>query len=135
MSIGEKKDTEGYFEQYWRHASALRNWFIAYGIGAAIFCVSKADVFAEFPAYTKQIIIFAFLLGVFVQVLLAFWNKIGHWFIYRGEDDPSYRSTKTYKFWDKATEWFWIDISIDIITFCSFAFATYKLFIAFKDFG
>lgn len=135
MSIEEKKETEGYFEQYWRHASALRNWFIAYGIGGAILFVSKADVFAEFPACTKQIIIIAFLLGVGVQSLLAFWNKVVHWYIYYGEDEPSYKSTNTYKFWDKVSECFWIDILIDMITVCSFVFATCKLIIALGRFG
>jgi len=63
MDIEERKQTEGYFEQYWRYASALRNW------------------------------------------------------------------------WDKATELFWIDISVDVITFCSFFLATYKLIIALGRFG
>ncbi len=135
MNIEEKKQTEGYFEQYWRYASALRNWFVAYGIGGAILFISKADLFAKFSPGTKKIIVIAFLLGVLVQVLLAFWNKMGHWFIYRGGDDPSYRSRKIYKFWDKATEWFWIDMSVDIVTFFSFLFATYKLITALGRFG
>ena len=135
MSIDKKKETEGYFEQYWRHASALRNWFIAYGIGGAILFVSKADVFTEFPARTKQIIIIAFLSGVGVQSLLAFWNKVVHWYIYYGEDKQSYQSTNAYKFWNRVSECFQIDILIDIITFCSFAFATCKLIIVLTHFG
>ena len=125
MSIEEKKQTEGYFEQYWRYASALRNWFVAYGIGGAILFISKGDLFTKFPPGTKKIIVSAFLLGVLVQVLLAFWNKMGQWCIYRGEDDPSYRNRKIYKFWDKATEWFWMDVSSDIVTFFSFSSGAY----------
>lgn len=104
-------------------------------IGGAVLFISKTDLFAKFPPSTKKIIIFAFLLGVLVQVLLAFWNKMGHWFIYRGEDDPFYKSRKIYKFWYKATEWFWIDMSVDIVTFFSFIFAAYKLIIALGRFS
>jgi hypothetical protein len=68
----ESLDTKGYFEQYWRCCSSLRNGFVAYGIGGCILFVSdKAELFQEMTLKQKGIVVIAFLVGVIDQVVLA----------------------------------------------------------------
>ena len=65
-------EAKAYFEQYWRYCSALRNWFVAYGIGGCVLFISdKAKIFQDLSAFTKAIVVIAFLFGVVAQILLA----------------------------------------------------------------
>ena len=41
----EREEVQGYFNQYWRHSSVLRNWFVAYGIGALVLVIHKNGAF------------------------------------------------------------------------------------------
>ena len=63
MDNQKKIIAKEYFEQYWHYASALRNWFVVFGIGGAILFVNKAEVFNDFNVVAKSTIMICFLSG------------------------------------------------------------------------
>lgn len=120
--MGRKEDE--HFDMYWKYATHLRNWFIAYGIGGVILFVKYAKVFASLTSDIKREIVGCFLLGIGLQVLIAFINKTTQWVIYSKYAD---KESLTYKFFDWLSNQFWIDVAIDVATFISFAYATIYL--------
>jgi hypothetical protein len=40
-------DVKEYFEVYWSHCSALRNWFVVFGVGGCILFVSDKAAFFQ----------------------------------------------------------------------------------------
>lgn len=116
------------FEQYWRYCSALRNWFVAYGIGGCVLFISdKAKIFQELSVKTKAIVVIAFLSGVVVQIILAGLNKWIHWYMYWGRENKDFSITRRYKFSEKLSSCFMVDLVIDFITFSAFTIATVTL--------
>lgn len=130
--MSNNRNGEGFFEQYWRYTSALRHWFIAYGIGGVVLFVTKAEIFVSILPNLKITIVILFLTGAIIQVVLAFWNKLIHWYLYYGEDDKTFQDSAKYKFFNKASELFWADITADVITFLSFLIATIILICSFS---
>lgn len=126
----ERSGNKIYFEQYWRYCSSLRNWFVAYGIGGCVLFLSdKARMFGQVSPKSKVVILIAFIIGVVSQIVLAFINKIIHWYIYWGSEDEEFAKTWRYKVSGYLSECFWIDILADVITFFAFGVATVMLFI------
>lgn len=124
----DEAESSSYFEQYWRHCSALRNWFVAYGVGGAVLLLTdRAQIFQQIKLGTKQFIVIAFAIGIIVQILLAFTNKIIHWYIYLGKEDPDFALKRRYKASAYLAECFGIDIIADLISFFAFGVATIKL--------
>lgn len=117
----ERQDVLGYFDQYWRHASVLRNWFVAYGIGALTLVVSQIDFWKAFV--NKEIFIGCIFIGIFLQVSLTFLNKVVHWFVYQGSNQKAFQTKKRYKWSIKIMEFFWIDILFDLLTVVSYGIA------------
>lgn len=124
----ESLDAKDYFEQYWRYCSSLRNWFVAYGIGGCILFLSdKAKVFQGLTNTKRTIIVIFFLVGVIAQIVLAFFNKWIHWYIYWGKEKIEFQETKRYKVANYLSSIFEIDVAVDMITFATFVVATIVL--------
>ncbi|MBW8042467.1 MAG: hypothetical protein FVQ85_21075 [Planctomycetes bacterium] len=122
-----------YFEVYWSYCSALRNWFVVFGVGGCILFVSdKAAIFKEFNKPIKIAIVISFISGVALQILLAMLNKWIHWYIYWGEENQDFQESRLYQIAERVSTWFWIDVSIDLLTIIAFGIATgcvfYQLF-------
>jgi len=121
----ESLGTKDYFEQYWRYCSALRNWFVIYGIGGCIlFITDKAKIFQDIPFIFKSLVILLLFGGVAVQIILAFINKCIHWCVYWGDESESFGKSWLYRMAKRVSSWFWIDVAIDLITFAAFVYAT-----------
>lgn len=121
----ESFSAKEYFEVYWRHSSSLRNWFIAYGIGGCILFISdKAKIFQQLSSSVKAAVVIIFLLGVGAQVFLAFVNKCIHWCIYWGDENEGFKNNKWYKWAEKWSPCFLIDVWIDVFTGVMFLIAT-----------
>ena len=128
----ESLDAKDYFEQYWRYCSSLRNWFVAYGIGGCILFLSdKAELFQKMALRQKRAVVIAFFIGVIAQALLAGLNKCIHWNIYWDKEEQGFRQKLRYKVSCFISTQFWIDMSVDLITFGAFGIATAILVISF----
>jgi hypothetical protein len=125
-TTSEKSFHEGYAE----FAKTLRNWFIAYGIGAPVLLLSQNELFKR-VAETQKVAQVAgfFLAGVLAQVVQAFLFKIAMWYLHIGEQDLDFKKTCRYAISDWISEAFWLDILLDLLSLGSFGAATYALFL------
>lgn len=114
-----------FFANYSEYAKTLRAWLVAYGIGAPILFLANNQLSAALKASpNRDWIVDLFLLGVALQVILAFVNKWCAWHLYVGEYDSEFQRRQSYKFWAWLNERSWIDLSIDALSLVSFAVST-----------
>ncbi|MFH1061945.1 MAG: hypothetical protein V1747_03550 [Candidatus Omnitrophota bacterium] len=116
-----------YFDQYWKHASVLRNWFVAYGIGALALVVGGKEFFNSLV--DKQLFVGAIAIAISTQVLLTFLNKIVHWNVYAGRADEQLQPTSCYIWSNEIIQKFWIDVVADSVTLLAYiiAFAIFMM--------
>ncbi|MHC4173501.1 MAG: hypothetical protein ACYST5_11240, partial [Planctomycetota bacterium] len=119
----QPNDSKAFFEQYWKHASALRNWFVVYGVGGIAMIFTKPELFNQIENKIKLRIAIFFLVAVFAQILLALLNKWIHWYIYAGAVDEEFRCTKRYEKAASLSERAWIDGVADLTSIVSFLYA------------
>ena len=118
-----------YFDQYWKHASVLRNWFVAYGVGSLAVIITHKEIFNK--NNNLKIFIFLICVGVLSQIILTLINKIIHWCIYLGEEDPGVKDRFWYKASARISSCFWIDVIVDFLTTILYVSAFYQLVINF----
>jgi len=117
-----------HFNNYADYSRTLRAWLVAYGIGGPVLVVTNKELLLKVAASdSADIIIFAFLLGVVLQILLAFINKWAAWYMYSGAGDKEYQEGRTYRFWFFINRQTWLDFSIDIVSVFSFMYATWRV--------
>ena len=90
----------------------------------------KATIFEQIGKKEKSLVLIFFVVGVVSQIVLAFINKVIHWYIYWGSEDEEFVKKLRYKVSDYLSECFWIDVVTDLITFASFGLATILVIIA-----
>ncbi len=137
----KSSEAEEYFDIYWRYCSSLRNWFVAFGIGGCILFVSdKAKMFQDVSKPIKILIVGSFIAGVALQILLSLINKWTHWYVYHGKEEEEkrgkkdFQETRRYKFAYRLSNFFGIDVFVDLFTIIAFAIATTLVFITlFSD--
>lgn len=115
------------FEQYQKHASDLRNWFVVYGVGGIALFFTETDRFARLPDYTRTRIMGAFLITVAAQVSLAFLNKWIHWCTYRGAEVPAFGQTYRYAFAKWLSNRAIVDFVLDLLSLLAASFAVVML--------
>ena len=125
-----RQEALGYFDQYWKHSTALRNWFVVYGVGALALVVTHDSLFPQITA--KKILIGSIIVGIALQILLALLNKIVHWYVFWGKNLKKFQDTKCYRKCKWISEKFEIDITIDVLTIIAYGVAcaafVYSLF-------
>ncbi|NVL89546.1 MAG: hypothetical protein HWN69_00930 [Desulfobacterales bacterium] len=114
------EEVRGYFDQYWKHSSVLRNWFVAYGIGALALAIYNKGIFFSNPE-DKKVFVSLIVWGISLQVLLTFLNKVIHWFVYYGKNLIEFQTTWRYKISYKISKCFIIDIIVDFCTMILYA--------------
>jgi hypothetical protein len=126
----EELESDVNFTAYQWHANTLRTWFVAYGIGAPVLFLTQEKVWAKFSQSDYcGAVAGLFLTGVGLQVLLAMLNKTIMWLLYFGSLEPE---TRAGRWWhlaaDRVSEWIWLDILVDLVSFAAFAAATVLAF-------
>ena len=113
----------GFFEQYWRYASSLRDWLVVYGVGGIVL-VFKEDALFDNAGRDNlvSVIIGSFLIAVAAQIVMAFIRKWIHWFIYYGQAENR-TETRWYDHIVHLSKWVWLDIVADIVSLTAFAVA------------
>jgi hypothetical protein len=77
-----------------------------------------------FETNQARFIAVLFLLGVFLQVIVALLYKGAMWYLYVGEEDTKMQKKKRYKISDWLSEAFWMEILFDLASIALFAWAT-----------
>ena len=118
------KESE-FWEPYAQAAKTVRAWFLAFGIGApAVFVTNKeaSDALVN-SGYARLIVIF-FLGGVAIQVAIGLTYKHAMSYLYLCEGDDSAKCRRVYKALIWITEAFWLEVTLDVVTFGLFVAAT-----------
>jgi hypothetical protein len=122
-------ERQEYGEAFDRYEKMLRTWFVAYGIGGPILFMTQASLRTRLVAApTGECIGILFLVGVASQVVESILYKMTTWYQYRGEVKNDIKSGRMYKFSKWVEDNYWIDMSLDLLTFALFLIATIKVF-------
>ncbi len=124
--------TDTYFDQYWKHNSVLRNWFVAYGIGALALVIYENGSFFENHLDQKSLFVNSIVIGISLQIILTFINKIIHWYVHYGKVQTDFQTTIRYSFSEWLTQQFIIDIIIDALTMWFYARALFVFLEVYK---
>ena len=112
---GQNTETpEELFEQYWRYATHLRTWFIAFGVGALVLLTRSDVVVSKMPDASKRCVVVLLGIGLFLQVLLALVNKLVHYWAYR--HCVVYHPKWYHEAAKRVSSWFLIDLVVDVAT-------------------
>jgi hypothetical protein len=114
-----------FYEAYEGHSKLLRTWLVAYGIGTPVIFLTNDSLWQTLAqsGYAAKVGTL-FLTGVGLQVLLATVNKTVMWALYFGEVSPRFKQKWLYRLADGASESFWLDMLVDVITIVFFVLAT-----------
>lgn len=133
----DTSDYDGHFSNYAEYSKTFRSWMVGYGIGGPVLLLTSKDapkVLSESPHL--QTIITFFVLGVALQIVLAFINKWAAWNMYRGafarylneKNNPEYdgyEKSLMYRLWEFINKQSWIDLTVDLGALISFSIATW----------
>jgi hypothetical protein len=123
-------DASTFYKAYEGHATTLRAWLVAYGVGGPVLVLTNerlSKVIAD--AGHSRLLAALFLTGVTLQVLLAAINKYSMWLLYSSEGDQSLEDKWPYS-WAAWISWqVWIDFSVDAACLGAFGYATYRILI------
>jgi hypothetical protein len=78
-------------------------------------------------------IILTFLVGVCVQVCVAFSYKAVMWYVFRGLVEKQFQRTVRYRVSDWISEQLWLEMALDGVTIVAFVWATWKVLSQFND--
>ena len=128
------EEATAYVESYQSFASNLRAWLIAYGIGAPVLFASQS-AFSEMLKNKGAVtpVIYAFLIGMSIQIFAAFLYKASMWYIMWGAMTPTFKTTCRYKFSDWVSEQLWLELLFDIASVSAFAWATVKVLLIYAS--
>ena len=125
--------SENNFDKYSEYNRILRSWFVAFGIGGpVIFLVNDAVRHKLASSGEMKLVVILFIIGAAAQVIISFINKVINWYLYRGKDE-GFKNTSRYKSSKIISNWFWLDIFADVVTFIVFGIAVWKVFTAFVE--
>ncbi|MFQ6308841.1 hypothetical protein [Lysobacter capsici] len=114
-----------HFTNYTEYAKTLRTWLVAYGIGAPVLFVTN-------PTVAKQVkesgfgsyIVYLFMAGVALQIMIALINKWAAWHMYFGEENSEYKAGSGYKKWEWVNSQTRLDLALDALSIAAFVVAT-----------
>ncbi len=115
-----------HFQNYADYSKTLRAWLVAYGIGGPVLFLTNEKVSTKVASSGHaHSIIFAFLFGVALQIILSLINKWGAWHMYVGAGDHIYQLRWRYRAWGFVNEQSWLDFAIDVASIAAFVWATW----------
>lgn len=127
-SLDSKHSSDDFYAVYSDYSKILRAWFVAYGIGGPVLFLTQ-DKIADLLIRSgkSDFVVYSFLVGVALQVIIALVNKWVNWYLYFTHINlEKYEHKWTYKIIDWISERFWIDVIADLGSIVAFGLATVK---------
>jgi hypothetical protein len=99
-----KTEAEEYAAAYRQHATTLRNWIVAYGVGGPVIFLGNDKLRDSLrDSGYLQVVGWTFLIGVALQVVLSFLDKYADWICWQDCVTPNQRRwTRRAKWWVNA---------------------------------
>jgi hypothetical protein len=119
---------DGFFDGYASFAGVLRTWLIAYGIGGPALFITQTSIANKIAAsgHAREIALL-FLVGVFLQVIIALLYKGAMWYLYIGEEQLEIQMTRRYKISNWLSMAFWLEMLFDLSSIVLFVYATFRV--------
>jgi hypothetical protein len=119
---------DGFFDGYASFAGVLRTWLIAYGIGGPVLFVTQTAIAGKLSVsgHAREIALL-FLVGVFLQVIIALLYKGAMWYLYIGEEQPELQKTGRYRIAYWLSSAFWFEMLFDLSSIGLFVYATFRV--------
>ena len=123
-------DGTRHFEVYQEYAKVLRAWLIAFGIGGPVVLLTQDSVRQPVvDSGQAPYIVRLFLAGVALQVVLALINKVTNWYVYDARSHG--QSSCWHSLCERVSNWFFIDVVVDLATVILFAISAIKVLYVF----
>ena len=131
MGVVAKPVETGFFAVYAEFSKTLRAWLIAYGVGAPILFFQSPDAWAALGK-TGQVrpFVYAFLVGIAIQVFSALMYKSAMWYLYMEElqdISATHWKARTSAYLSSA---YWLEVVMDLATIGCFGVATVRALMA-----
>jgi hypothetical protein len=128
MRKTKEQEQEGFYEAYASLSRTFRAWLVAFGVGAPLVFLSR-DATIQWLRQMPDgaYVIVAFLLGVLVQVFLAWLYKLSMWWAYMEEMHSILKTSRRYRFADWFTSSYWIEGVVDLFSIGLYAYGTARL--------
>jgi hypothetical protein len=111
-----KETHQELFEQYWKYASSLKQWYIAFGVGLLVLLASHPELFGKLLPIDKESVFVIFFLAIFFQVITVFLNKISQYYLYLRKIGYLKTDNRRLKLSYRYSEWIWIECVFDVLT-------------------
>jgi hypothetical protein len=122
------RQESGFYTAYAEFAKNLRVWFLAYGIGAtAIFVTNEGAGKRLLSSGAAEGVVYLFLIGVALQILVALLYKTVMWYLYMGEFDAKEKESWRHALADRISNSYSLEFVCDLATIFCFGAATYQL--------
>ncbi|MEX2555817.1 MAG: hypothetical protein WEB06_09305 [Actinomycetota bacterium] len=121
---------ETLYKAYEGHATTLRAWLVAYGVGGPVLLLTNeriSSVIAD--AGHARLLAVLFLAGVSLQVILAALNKYAMWLCYYSDEEPQVEEKWPYNWATWVSRQVWIDLAVDLASLGVFGYATYRILV------
>ena len=117
-----------YYGPYKDASATLRNWLVAYGIGAPVLILSQSYVSTKIDNEGNgQCIAIAFLVGVAIQVLFLLFNKISMGYLYSHEEKIIGDKSIRFRLSNWYSDSFWLQLIADLLAIGLFTYGTYQI--------
>jgi hypothetical protein len=117
------------YHAYEEYSKTLRTWFVAYGVGAPVLFLTNEQVASKIASSgDARRIAGLFLLGAFLQIVLAIINKACMWVCFYGERQPGFRRSRQWKVANWIADQFVVDVMVDLLSLLAFATGTWLSF-------
>lgn len=127
----ESKPSE-FYDAYAAFARTLRTWFVAFGIGVPALLITSDNARALLVGSgCARRVTCIFLAGVAIQVVTAFLYKSAMCYLYLTESDEAKKTGCLYKCFSWVSEWFWLEVVLDLLTLVLFSWATVEMLCLF----
>lgn len=120
---------DGFFKVYEEYAKTLRTWLVAYGIGAPVLLMTNEKIWDVVKKSGEaRWVGGCYLIAVGIQIVLAALNKSVNWAMYFGEANVEFKNEPVYRLADWLSRMYLLDLVVDLLSICLFAWATVKAF-------
>lgn len=125
---GKEPKHEDHWVNYVDYNKTLRTWFVSFGIGGPVLLLLNPSLLQALKAAERAgWVVSLFVLGCALQVVTALINKTVSWYMYCGEREEATRGSWWYGRCSTVSEWYWLDLAFDVLTFLAFAGAVVLL--------
>ena len=132
-AVVEVDDVSDCFTAYLEYNKILRTWFVAFGVGVpALFLVHPEIAQGLLARHLLEQVATVFMVGTAAQVFGGLINEVANWYVYRWTNDEDKGNSLLFRLANAISDYFWIDLAVDLLTIACFGWAAWQLLTTFS---